>query len=117
VSRPPPTGAAALAGFDFDDVEQLGSKRGALRPLFIGKVNTALQMALITFAASEPVFAAHAASPMMGSAFELVADRRVRAALEYATAASAVVATAEYARIFLAHPGFDAHGRLKARRE
>jgi len=117
VSRPPPTGAAALAGFDFDEVEQLGSKRGALRPLFIGKVNTALQMALITFAVSEPVFAAHAASPMMAPALELVADRTVRVILEYATAASAVVATAEYTRIFLAHPGFDADGQLKVRKK
>jgi|TARA_B110000008_G_scaffold278327_1_gene321821 cardiolipin synthase len=117
VSRPPPTGAAALAGFDFDEVEQLGSKRGALRPLFIGKVNTALQMALITFAVSEPVFAAHAGSPMMAPALELVADRTVRVILEYATAASAVVATAEYTRIFLAHPGFDADGQIKVRKK
>ncbi|ABP00847.1 predicted protein, partial [Ostreococcus lucimarinus CCE9901] len=56
----------------FDD-----KPRGALRPLFIGKVNTALQMALITFAVSEPVFAAHAGSPMMAPALELVADRTV----------------------------------------
>ena len=74
-------------------------------------------MALITFAVSEPVFAAHAGSPMMAPALELVADRTVRVILEYATAASAVVATAEYTRIFLAHPGFDADGQIKVRKK
>ena len=115
--KPPPTGAAALAGFNFDEVEQLGSKRGALRPLFIGKVNTALQMALVTFAVSEPVFAAETcATSSVLPLCELVADKTVRAALEAATAVSAVVATGEYARIFFSHPGFDAEGRLKTSR-
>ena len=115
--KPPPTGAAALAGFNFDEVEQLGSKRGALRPLFIGKVNTALQMALVTFAVSEPVFAAETcATSSVVPLCELIADKTVRAALEAATAVSAVVATGEYARIFFSHPGFDAEGRLKTSR-
>jgi cardiolipin synthase len=117
--KPPPTGAAALAGFNFDEVEQLGSKRGALRPLFIGKVNTALQMALITFAVSEPVFAAEtwsATTSFAAPLCELVADKTVRATLEAATALSAMVATGEYARIFFSHPGFDAEGRLKTPR-
>ena len=115
MNRPPPTGAAALAGFDFDDVEGLGSKRGALRPLFIGKVNTALQMALVAFACAEPVYTAHALDYGLPFAELFSSVSRARGALEYATAASAVVATGEYARIFLSHPGFDARGRLKKR--
>ena len=109
VARPKPTGAAALAGFDFDldEVEQLGSRRGALRPLFIGKVNTAMQMALIAAAVCDPVIAAHSAPEFIAPALEFATDKSTRVALEYATAASAVVATAEYARIFLSHPGFE----------
>ena len=85
-------------------IEQLGSKRGALRPLFIGKVNTALQMALVTLAVSEPAFAAETcATSSVLPLCELVADKTVRAALEAATAVSAVVATGEYARIFFSH--------------
>lgn len=113
VNRPPPTGAAALAGFDFDDVEGLGSKRGALRPLFIGKVNTALQMALVAFACAEPVYAMHALDYGLPFAELFSSVSHARGALEYATAASAVVATGEYARIFLSHPGFDDRGRLR----
>ena len=116
VARPKPTGAAALAGFDFDldEVEQLGSKRGALRPLFIGKVNTAMQMALIAAAVCEPVLAAHSAPEYIAPALEFATDKATRVALEYATAASAVVATAEYARIFLSHPGFEKLRERKA---
>lgn len=113
--KPKPTGAAALAGFDFDleEIEQLGSRRGALRPLFIGKVNTALQMTLITAALCDPVAAAGTAPAFAQPALEMIADNGVKTALEYATAASAVVATAEYARIFFSHPGFDRLRRFK----
>lgn len=115
VNRPPPTGAAALAGFNFDvdEVEGLGSKRGALRPLFIGKVNTAMQMALLAFACAEPVYATHASELPLAEFFTSASNART--CLEYATAASAVVATAEYTRIFLSHPGFDVDGRLKTK--
>lgn len=113
--KPKPTGAAALAGFDFDldEIEQLGSRRGALRPLFIGKVNTALQMTLITAALCDPVAAAGSAPAFAQPALETIADDNVKTALEYATAASAIVATAEYARIFFSHPGFDRLRRFK----
>lgn len=113
--KPKPTGAAALAGFDFDldEIEQLGSRRGALRPLFIGKVNTALQMTLITAALCDPVAAAGTAPAFTQPAIEMIADDGVKTALEYATAASAIVATAEYARIFFSHPGFDRLRRFK----
>lgn len=113
--KPKPTGAAALAGFDFDldEIEQLGSRRGALRPLFIGKVNTALQMTLITAALCDPVAAAGTAPAFTQPVLEMIADDGVKTALEYATAASAVVATAEYARIFFSHPGFDRLRRFK----
>ena len=74
-------------------------------------------MALVTFAVSEPVFAAETcATSSVVPLCELVADKTVRAALEAATAVSAVVATGEYARIFFSHPGFDAEGRLKTSR-
>jgi hypothetical protein len=39
----------------------------------------------------------------------------VKTTLEYATAASAVVATAEYARIFFSHPGFERLQDIQAR--
>lgn len=110
-----PSGACALAGFDFDydEVNQLGSRSGALRPLFIGKVNTAMQMMLIVATACDQVISANVA-PEFASAFvELACDRSVRTGLEYAVAASAVAATAEYARIFLAHPGFDNGGQIR----
>lgn len=113
--KPKPTGAAALAGFDFDldEIEQLGSRRGALRPLFIGKVNTALQMTLITAALCDPVAAAGSAPAFAQPALEMIVDDDVKTALEYATAASAIVATAEYARIFFSHPGFVRLRRFK----
>jgi len=115
--KPKPTGAAALAGFDFDldEIEQLGSRRGALRPLFIGKVNTALQMVLITAVLCEPVAAAGTAPGLTQPILEIVADDGVKTTLEYATAASAVVATAEYARIFFSHPGFERLQDIQAR--